>query len=215
MKSHKGFDSIRDKKVWDSAVRHLSKRDRVLARIIRKAGKVEIPKRWGYYEAIVQSIVYQQISGSAGDSILKKFKAIYNGRLPTPEKFLATREAVVRKAGISPQKYSYLKDLCTRIEDGRLELGKFESMDNDKIIEELDEVRGIGRWTAEMFLMFSLGRTDVVPMDDLGLKKSIMRAYKLKGHPSEKRFAELAKSWSPYGTIASLYLWRSTDTVEY
>ena len=206
------FKTISDKRVWNEGVRHLKKNDRTLAKLI-ECNKNMRDMVWhpDHYGAIVQSIIFQQISGAAGDSILRKFKALYRGRLPKPSQFLSTPERTVRSAGISPQKYSYLLDLCKRIEDGRLELKKFKSMPNEEIIEELDEVRGIGRWTAEMFLMFSLNRPDVVPFDDLGLQKAVQRAYKLRSRPSKKRFAKISKPWQPYGTIASLYLWRSMD----
>ncbi len=204
-------NTIRNRTLWNRGVGHLSRSDRVLARVIKKVGPIKVDPPDDYYEHIVGSIIYQQISGRAGDSILKKFRSLYNGRIPSPKRFLATPEKKVRGAGVSPQKYSYLVDLCTRIQDGKLELSKFESMDDEDIIEELDEVRGIGRWTAEMFLMFSLGRTNIVPRDDLGIKNAIMRVYGLKSHPSGSKFSELAEKWTPYGTIASLYLWRSVD----
>ena len=206
--------SIADSRTWKAGVAHLKKKDKTLARLIAKQKIPKIELWDDYYESLMQSIVYQQISGKAGDAIIKKFKALYGGKLPTPKRFLATKEKKVRAAGISPQKYSYLLDLCTRIEDGRLELKKFDKMDNERIIEELDEVRGIGRWTAEMFLMFSLGRTDVFPMDDLGIRKAMQHAYGLRALPDKKKMAELSREWKPYGTIASLYLWRSKDKGE-
>ncbi len=203
--------TIYDRTVWAAGMKHLSKEDKVLAKLIKRLGFIRA--NWGgdSYESLISAIIYQQISGAAGDSIERKFKALYKNRMPSPGRFLATPEKKVRKAGISPQKYSYLVDLCTRIKDGRLELGKFGAMDDEDIIEELDEVRGIGRWTAEMFLMFSLGRTDIVPRDDLGIKKAIKKAYKLRDYPSGSKFSELAERWKPYGTVASLYLWRSMD----
>ena len=203
--------TIYDKRVWNAGLRHLSKRDSVLAKLIRRMGSIKVDWGGDSYESLISAIIYQQISGAAGDSIERKFKALYNNRMPSPKRFLATPEKKVRAAGISPQKYSYLVDLCTRIEDGRLELRKFNTMEDEDIVEELDEVRGIGRWTAEMFLMFSLGRVNVVPRDDLGIKKAIKRAYKLRDYPSGSKFSELAEKWKPYGTIASLYLWRSMD----
>ncbi len=211
MAARPNFESVNDNIVWKKAVSHLSKNDVMLARLIKKLGRLDINVTNDYYESLVRAFIFQQISGSAGNSILKRFKSLYNGRLPSPRRFLSTPEGRVRSAGISPQKYSYLKDLCTRIEDGRLELDKFRHMENEDIIEELDEVRGIGRWTAEMFLMFSLGRTDVVPRDDLGIKKAIKRVYGLKDYPSGSKFSELSEKWTPYGTVASLYLWHSVD----
>lgn len=164
-----------------------------------------------HFGALAKAIIFQQISGSAGDSILKKFKALYGGRVPSPRAFLKTSEKRVRAAGISPQKYSYLRDLSERIVDGRLELKKFYDMEDAEVVMQLDEVKGIGRWTADMFLMFTLGRKDVLPVDDLGLRKALMRAYEMRSMPDERRFRKVAEKWHPYCTIASLYLWSSLD----
>jgi DNA-3-methyladenine glycosylase II len=204
-------DLISDKKVWARGVAHLRKADRTMARMISSSPGKPISLNRNRYEALVRAIIFQQISGSAGDSIFRRFKALYGGKAPTPDMFLSTKERTVRAAGISPQKYSYLKDLSERIEDGRLELKKFYSMEDRKVVEELDEVRGIGRWTAEMFLIFTLGRANVLPVDDLGLRKALMGAYKLKAMPDEDRFRKIAEKWHPYCTIASLCLWRSLD----
>jgi DNA-3-methyladenine glycosylase II len=206
------YPSIGDRLVWTKGIRHLKKNDKVLAKIIIKVKMEERKLNDDYLEAIVESIIYQQISGKAGDAILKKFKALYKDALPSPKQFLATSEDKVRKAGISPQKYSYLKDLYGRVQSGKLELRKFKIMESEKIIAELDEVRGIGRWTAEMFLISSLGRTDVIPMDDLGIRKGIQKAYRLKKLPEKKQIIKLTKNWQPYGTIASIYMWRSLDS---
>lgn len=190
---------------------HLKRRDKVLASLIAKYDPPMVTLRKNYYESIIEAIIYQQISGKAGAAIMKRFKTLYNGRLPNPKRFLETDEKLVRSSGVSPQKYTYLKDLCMRIENGELELKKFEAMDDEDVISELDDVRGIGRWTSEMFLIFTLGRIDVVPNDDLGIKKAIKREYKLRELPGKEKFTKLSKVWSPYGTIASLYLWRSLD----
>ena len=205
------YDLISDKKVWRKAKAHLKKSDGTMAKLVSRLPKEGRTLSKNHFESLVTAIIYQQISGSAGDSIFRKFKGLYGGKTPTPKVFLSTKEAVVRKAGISPQKYSYLKDLSERIEDGRLELKKFHDMDDAAVVEELDEVRGIGRWTAEMFLMFTLGRSDVLPVDDLGLKKGLMKAYSLKKMPDEAKFRKMAEKWHPYCTIASLCLWRSLD----
>ncbi len=208
------FESFADRKTWQKGVRYLSKKDRTMARLLKKKIFEKIELHTHHYDAIVHSIIYQQISGAAGNSILRKFKGLYGGKLPKPSQFLATKEAKVRAAGISPQKYSYIKDLCEKIESGQLELKKFSRMPNDQIILELDDVRGIGRWTAEMFLMFSLGRTDVLPMDDLGIRNSIKRVYKLKALPEREFMSKLEEKWRPYNSIASLGLWFSHDNKE-
>ncbi|MDE1865277.1 MAG: DNA-3-methyladenine glycosylase 2 family protein [Candidatus Micrarchaeota archaeon] len=205
-------DLISDPSVWNAGVRHLSKGDRTMSRLIRALPARKMTLHANHFGSLVTAIIFQQISGSAGDSIMRRFKSIYGGKVPTPRVFLATEESKVRGAGVSPQKYSYLKDLSERIEDGRLELRRFWEMPDSEVAAELDEVRGIGRWTAEMFLIFTLGRKDVLPVDDLGLRKALMRAYRLRTLPSEKRFRGIAKSWHPYCTIASLYLWQSLDS---
>ena len=115
---------------------------------------------------------------------------------------------------MSPQKFSYIKDLSERIVDGWVELRKFNKLPNDRIIEELDEVRGIGRWTAEMFMMFSLGRTDILPMDDYGIRKAIKRKYRLRELPDKKKLAIFERRWSPYNSIASIYLWEDEGIKE-
>ncbi len=203
--------SIADRHTWAKGIKHLKKNDRILAAMIKEIKIEERKLNDDYYGAIVRSIIYQQISGKAGMAIINKFKALYKGKLPTPKQFLTTSEVKVRSAGISPQKYSYLKDLCERIESDRLELRKFEKMENEMIINELDDVRGIGRWTAEMFLISSLGRTNIIPADDLGIRKGIQKAYNLRKLPEREQIMRISKSWQPYGTIASLYIWRSLD----
>ncbi len=211
MKTKESFESLKDKKTWKKAMAHLKVRDRVLAKLIKRMGIVK--SSWGPaspYEAIVGSFIYQQISGAAGDSILRKFKALYNGKLPSPRQFLKTPEKKVRSAGISPQKYSYIKDLCERLERGDLDLDGLKKLPDEEVIAILDDVKGIGRWTAEMFLMFSLNRVNVFAIDDLGLQKAVKNAYGLK-HTDKKKIEELSRKWEPYKSIASLYLWRSQD----
>jgi 3-methyladenine DNA glycosylase/8-oxoguanine DNA glycosylase len=209
MKSN--FESMKDRKVWLKAMKHLKKNDKTLAKVINKVGVIKIG--WqppSPYEAIVETFIYQQISGSAGASILKKFKALYKGRLPTPKEFLKTPERKVRGAGISPQKYSYMKDLCERIESDQLDFDSLRKLPDEEVIAILDDVRGIGRWTAEMFLMFNLSRVNVFAMDDLGLKNAVKKTYKLR-EVNKKKMEELSKKWEPYKSIASLYLWRNVD----
>lgn len=197
---------------WKRGVRYLKSKDRVLAGIIDHLGPYGRFETYSdSYGALVESIVFQQLAGKAARSILGRFKRLYKGKLPMPAEFLSTAEDRVRSAGISPQKYSYIRDLCARMENGLLELEELRSMSNDEVISALDEVRGIGRWTAEMFLIFSLARTDVLPADDLGIKKAVMKAYGMRRLPDKAKFKELAKKWHPYESIAVLYLWKSHD----
>ncbi|MCW6159794.1 MAG: DNA-3-methyladenine glycosylase [Candidatus Micrarchaeales archaeon] len=205
------FESIADRRVWSKARRIIGKKDRKLAMIARRVGYLRIPLHDNYYEALIRSIVSQQISWAAANAILRKLESLYGGRLPTPGQFLRTRMDRIRSAGISPQKYSYIKDLAQKIEDGHVELAKFGKMADDDIVEELDDVKGIGRWTAEMFLMFSLGRTDVWPVDDLGIRHAVMRVYNLRKEPDRVRMVQIGEKWRPYRSIAALYLWHSHD----
>jgi len=203
--------SLDDRKVWLSGVRHLKRQDPKLGLLMEKVGRFDFDRSGaeGHYEFLVASIVYQQIAGNAARAILGRFKGLYNGSYPTPRQYLNTRRSAVRSAGLSPQKISYIKDLSERIVSGRLDLKKISQGEDEKIIEELDEVRGIGRWTAEMFLIFSLRRVDVLPFDDLGVQKAIQRVYRLRKLPSKERMEKLREAWRPYCSIATLYLWRS------
>lgn len=202
---------LTDARTWRSGIAHLKKNDRILARLIDRAGPIKFQPDEDHYEALVGSIIYQQLAGNAARAILNRFKAIYGGRIPTPEEYLATRTAKLRCSGLSPQKISYIRDLCKRLRNKTLDLEKLSGLPDEEAIRELDEVRGIGRWTAEMFLLFMLGRTDVLPVDDLGVRKAAQRVYKLRKPPKKEKFDQLAKQWHPYSSIATLYLWKSME----
>ncbi len=206
------FEELTDKRVWRKAMLHLKRNDKVLSRLIKRIGYIDVRDHVpGPYASLMQAFIYQQISGKAADAIIKKFRKLYGGKIPTPKQFLSTSEKKVRAAGISPQKYSYMKDLCERIENKQLDLDGLKKLPNEEIIAVLDEVKGIGRWTAEMFLMFNLRRVDVFAMDDLGLQNAIKGAYKLRQRPSKAFMEKISKNWVPYRSIAALYLWRSHD----
>jgi DNA-3-methyladenine glycosylase II len=192
-------------------MRHIKKRDLVLARVIGKIGRIDFKPDDGHYEALVGSIIYQQLAGTAARAILERFKNLYDGKIPDPEQYLATDESKLRASGLSPQKISYIRDLCERIVNGSLDLRSLVHLSDEEAVEKLDAVRGVGRWTAEMFLLFVLGRTDVLPVDDLGVQKAVKRLYRLRKLPSRAKFERLAKNWHPYCSIATLYLWRSGE----
>jgi DNA-3-methyladenine glycosylase II len=189
----------------------LKGKDPVLARIIRSTGPIRFELDDDHYEAIVGSIIFQQLAGSAARAILNRFKELYGGRLPSPREYLSTDTGRLRSSGLSPQKISYIKDLAERLENGRLDLKRLEELSDEEAMRELDAVRGIGRWTAEMFLLFKLGRTDVLPVNDLGLRKAAKNAYRLRKLPSREKFEQLAMNWHPYSSISTLYLWRTTE----
>ena len=210
----KSVGSLADRRVWQKGIRHLKRNDPILARIISRVGPVKFELDADHYEAVVGSIIYQQLAGSAARAILNRFKQLYGGRIPSPREYLSTDVEKLRGSGLSPQKISYIKDLAERIENGTLDLKRLENLPDEEALNELDNVRGIGRWTAEMFLIFKLGRTDVLPVDDLGLRKAAQKAYRLRKLPTRDRFERLAEKWHPYSSISTFYLWKSMEKPE-
>jgi DNA-3-methyladenine glycosylase II len=160
----------------------------------------------------VEAIINQQLSGKAADTIFKRFVALFPGKkFPTPKDVLAMPTAKMRKCGLSKMKVSFLKDLSKKILDGTVNFRKMPAWTDEEVIEHLTEVKGIGRWTAEMFLMFSLGREDVFSYGDLGLRNAMQKLYKLKAHPTPKQAEKIVAAWKPYRSLASRYLWANVD----
>jgi DNA-3-methyladenine glycosylase II len=195
------------------ALTHLRRADPVLGGIIERVGACRLePRQAGtHYEALVRSIVFQQLSGKAARTIHDRFRALYPGGRPRAELVLATDEAALRGAGLSRQKISYLRDLSARVADRSLPLAHLGRLPDDAIIEHLVQVKGIGRWTVQMFLMFRLGRPDVLPELDLGVQNAIQRAYGLQKRPTPKDVLRIGEPWRPYASVASWYLWRSLE----
>ncbi len=210
----KSVGTLADRKVWQRGIRYLKRNDPILARIISRVGPVKFELDDDHYEAVVGSIIYQQLAGSAARAILNRFKQLYGGRIPSPREYLATDVEKLRGSGLSPQKISYIKDLAERLENGTLDLKRLENLPDEEALNQLDAVRGIGRWTAEMYLIFKLGRTDVLPVDDLGLRKAAQKAYRLRKLPTRDRFEQLAEKWHPYSSISTFYLWKSLEKPE-
>ena len=201
-----------------SSIRHLKRVDPVLAGVIDRVGPCRLePRREGtHFDALVRSIVYQQLSGKAASTILARVHGLYGDRSPTPAELLATPDETLRAAGLSRQKLSYLKDLATRVVSGEVPLAadQIDHLGDEEIIERLVRVKGIGRWTVHMFLIFRLGRPDVLPELDLGIQNAIRRAYRLRKQPGPKDVLRIGKQWTPYASIASWYLWRSLEAGE-
>jgi DNA-3-methyladenine glycosylase II len=164
-----------------------------------------------HYQALTRSIVYQQLSGKAAGTILGRFNALYDEGNPTPEAVLETSDEKLRAVGLSRQKIGYLRDLSAKIAAGALPLDAIHERADHEIIDHLVQVKGIGRWTAQMFLMFRLGRPDVLPELDLGIQNAIQRAYRMRKRPTPKQVKKIGAKWSPHSTIACWYLWRSLD----
>ena len=160
---------------------------------------------------LCRSIVYQQLSGKAAGTIMARFLGLYEPDALTPEALLRTTDDTWRGIGLSRQKIVYLKDLAAQVQDGALQLAALPTHSDAEVMHQLTRVKGIGRWTAAMFLIFALGRLDVFPVDDLGIRKAIQRAYGYKRLPASVTMQRHARKWIPYRTIATWYLWRSMD----
>jgi DNA-3-methyladenine glycosylase II len=199
--------------VHRTPILHLKRADPVLARVIDRVGACRFqPRRKGtHFDALLRSIVYQQLSGKAAGTILDRVLALYGGRYPRPAQLLATPEAALRAAGLSRQKLTYLRDLAAKVEAGDVPLARVGRVPDEEIVTHLTRVNGIGRWTAQMFLMFRLGRPDVLPEMDLGIQNAIQRAYDLPSRPTPADVLRIGEVWRPHATIASWYLWRSLE----
>lgn len=196
------------------AVRHLRRRDPQLRRVIDAAGPCRLRPNRHYFPTLLHSIVGQQLSGAAASTIWGRVRARFpESRHPRPEAVLATSDADLRALGLSRAKVASVKDLCAHVLDGRLDLHHLSRLDDGQVAEALVAVRGIGEWTAHMFMMFSLFRLDVLPTGDLGVRKGFQRVYDLPALPTAPQMHAIAevKQWSPYRSVASWYLWRALE----
>ena len=195
---------------WRSAIAHLKQTDPALARVIEQVGPCTLqPRSEGtHFGALLRSIVYQQLSGKAAATIHSRFLALYGGREPTAAELLATPEETLRSVGLSRQKLSYMHDLAAHVQRGDLPVDALHELDDSALTESLVRVKGIGRWTAQMFMMFRLGRPNVLPDLDLGIQKGIQRAYGLRDMPKPKDVLRIGEAWKPYASVASWYMWR-------
>src|SRR5581483_3804824 len=167
-------------------------------------------QRQDHLSALVGAIVSQQLSTRAAATILGRVMALFpEGEIISAPGIARLEDAALRGAGLSGKKIRYLRDLCAHLDDGRLRLEGLESLSDDEVIESLTRVKGFGRWTAQMFLMFRLHRPDVLPVDDLGIVNAVQRLYRLRKRPDAKRIAKLGEAWRPYRSVASWYLWQT------
>jgi len=189
------------------AVKFLRK-DPVLSDIIGTVGEFKLKKKSHHFAVLVESIISQQLATGAADAIFKRFKGLYP-EFPTAAEVLATRKSKLRTVGLSGMKVEYLKDLAKHVETGKLDMKAISKMGDEDVIAQLTQVKGIGRWTAEMFLIFSLGRMDVFPVGDLGLRRGVQIAFSLKEMPKPKETEKFGDRWKPYRSVATWYLWKS------
>lgn len=200
---------------WSEAQAALSKRDPVLRRIIRRVGQCTLAPRTDYFVKLCQSIYSQQLSTTVATVLYERFAALFPRKTPTPQgvvRFLTeSDEAAIRAIGLSRQKRVYILDLAQRFASREINTRRFGRMSDDELVDALTHIKGIGRWTVEMLLIFALNRPDVWPVDDLGIRRNVMLAYGLKEMPRKPQLLEIGEKWRPWRSVASWYLWRHGD----
>jgi len=205
-----------------AARRALARNDATMAALIERIGKIDIEERLrrrneerpaDAYGALLRSIVGQQVSTKAARAIYNRVLDLFGGKTPSPERLLAVSEGELRGAGLSGRKVEYVRDLAQHVLDGELELDRLGDLDDEKVIEEIVAVRGLGRWTAEMFLLFHLERPDVLSGGDLGIRKAIQIEYGMEEMPTPQETVAFGERFSPHRSLASIYLWESLAAV--
>lgn len=201
-----------DRRMLQRAAASLGRRDPQMRAIIRVVGPCTVATRprWDHLTALVRSIVFQQLSGKAASTIFHRLIALVPPGAQASD-YLALRDEALRGAGLSRQKIGYLRDLCAKVDGGQLRLARIGARSDEEVERALVQVRGFGRWSAQMFLLFQLRRTDVWPSDDLGIRKALQRLDGLEEMPAPKSVAGRGDAWRPFRSVASWYLWRSLD----
>lgn len=195
------------------AATHLSQHDSRLAPVIAKVGISTIRPHTHYYRELVESIIGQQLSVKAAAAIEARFVALFDGTFPSPEQILSLEIEQLRAIGFSRPKARYIQDLAAKVLAGEVQFDHLDELPNDAIVAELTAVKGIGEWTAHMFLMFCMGRPDVLPIGDLGIRNGVQKLYNLPNVPSPEEVTAIAEAnnWHPFESIASWYIWKSLD----
>ena len=194
------------------AVRHLKKSDPVLAAIIERVGPYRLTFREPTFETLARAIAFQQLNGKAAKSIYDRLVDAAGGSL-TPDSILALTPEQMRAVGLSRQKLAYMRDLAERTRSGEIDFARLPQMSDQEVIEHLTRVKGIGVWSAQMFLMFALRRPNILPTADYGVRAAIKKHYRKRKLPDHKQIVKLARVWHPYCTVACWYLWRSGETI--
>lgn len=200
-------------KLMDKILKHLAANDPVLGELISTYPVPDFKPHTNYYHELVDSIISQQLSVKAARTIEGRFKDLFGGTLPAPEQILTKDIEELRSVGLSRPKAGYIQDLARKIIDGTVQFDNLDSLSNDEIIEELTKVKGIGVWTVHMFLMFCMGRLNVLPTGDLGIRNGVKKLYGFQGVPTPEEVTIIAhkNNWQPYESIASWYIWQSLD----
>lgn len=199
----------------NNAVNFLSRNDKILAKKIKIIGPCRLKPQKKYFETLVDAIVSQQLSIKVAEKIFNRFKLLFdsdnNKKFPSPDQIICMDDMKLRGCGLSNAKVAYIKDLSSKVLDSTIKIHRLGSLPDEEIINELIQVKGIGVWTAHMFLIFCLGRLNVLPVGDFGFKNAVKQNYKLRKFPTEKKIIEISKknSWSPYQSVAAWYMWQS------
>lgn len=196
-----------------ASIQHLSN-DKHLGAFIRGQGKPQFRRKHSKdaFQSLAEAIVYQQLSGKAAATILARFKALWpKKKFPSPEDVLKIKIEKLRAVGLSNQKAGYMKDLALKFKEGTINQKLFHRMSDEEIVEHVVQVKGVGVWTAQMFLMFTLGRPDILPTGDLAIQKAFQQVFKLKSKPTPEKMEKLSRCWSGHRTVACFYLWRMLD----
>ena len=197
----------------EAARRHLMRRDAVMRDIIKAVGPFEMQLRGKPYQSLVRAIIYQQLAGAAASAIERRFLGLFGDRVPTAPELAAATDDNLRTAGISRQKAGYLRSIAEHFASGQLSDAKLLRAPDDVVIEQVTQIKGVGRWTADMLLMFCIGRPDVLPVGDLGIQNAMKLAYGLDAAPKPAQMIEIAEPWRPYRSAGAWYLWRRGDVL--
>lgn len=187
------------------------RRDPRLAAVIDRVGPCLLRPRRQIYRSLFRAVLYQQLAGAAAAAIERRVYAAFGGRIPAPETFLRAAPATLQQAGVSRQKVAYLRDLAARFADGELRPHRLARLSDEEVVAAVTVVHGIGEWTAHMLLIFSLGRPDVLPVGDYGVRKGVQQLYRLRGLPERQALERIAAPWRPYRSVAAWYIWRALD----
>lgn len=205
------FPNINEPRTFQLGAKHVSTVDPKIQQLVKRLGQIDFEAGGDPFESLVEAIISQQLSGRSARAIFGRLKALIGCEVIEADALKRMHVSKLRKAGVSPQKVRYLRDLSSRVANGQLDLQRLKEMEDAEVIRILDEVKGIGPWTAHMFLLFTLGRRDVLPVDDLGIQVAVKMVYSLRKLPSAKKIEEIACNWHPYCSVASLYLWHAKN----
>ncbi len=194
----------------DAALSVLSRNDPVMRGIIVQVGAFTLEPKEDHFSSIIEHMIYQQVTGKAAGAIFKRITEAAGGPL-SPERVDSLDDEELRNCGLSRQKISYVRDLTEKVLSGRIDIGALHLLSDRDVVERLTVVRGIGVWTAQMFLIFTLGRSDVLPLNDLGIRRAVMKRYNIRGVLTDSKLERLGRMWKPYRTVAVMYLWESEN----